>query len=163
MTRDDFLKIWNIGSVQVSPPNAMTFVNAYPEIDGRQVWLNFDLYSEEDVYALGAAFFEQLREKLSELEKIAKEKIAENDLNWNNVELELSSVTFRKPRPGNVGFYSTFALSYEGGEVEDEEESDEDEEYDEDYEGEPQMLIMHVCFDENFQFTKAFNELIAID
>ncbi len=131
MTRDDFLKIWNIGSVQVSPPNAMTFVNAYPEIDGRQVRLNFDLYTEEEVYALGEDFFRQLKAKLPELEEFAKQTIAEQNLNWNDAELELSTVTFRKPRPGNEGFYSAFALTFEGGEYCDEggEYCDEGDEY----------------------------------
>lgn len=158
MTREEFNQIWGISGVQVSPPNAMKFVNATVPYQGGSLWLNFDLYTEEDVYALGADFFRQLKAKLDELDQFAKEKIAAEDLNWNGVDLELSSVTFRKPRSGNEGFYSTFALTYEGGETEDE-DYDED---DEDYDGE-QMLLMHVCFDKQFQFTKAFNEMIGID
>ena len=68
MTREEFNALWAIGGLTCSPANACKYVHADVNYEGRSLWLNFDLYTEEEVYALGTEFFQQLKEKLSELD-----------------------------------------------------------------------------------------------
>lgn len=161
MTREEFKELWNVKELMLSPGNAAKYVKAEVEYKGSDLLLNFDLYTEDEVYAFGYDFFRQLKEKLPELDDFAMNKIIEQKLNWNDVELELSEVQMRKPYKDSEGFYHAFALTYYGGEVYDDDCYDEDDNLIDD--SCPDLLLMNVCFDKNFDFAEAFAEPVTVD
>lgn len=89
----------------------MPYVRAEVQYNGSGLLLNFDLFTEEEVYAFGYDFFRQLKEKLSELDGFAKKIITEQELNWNDAALQLSEIRLRKPYDHTEGFYHCFALT----------------------------------------------------
>lgn len=161
MTREEFKDLWNIEELMISPSNALEYVKAEVEYKGGKLLLNFDLYTEDEVYGFGYDFFKQLKERLPELDDFARKIIVEQELNWNDVELELSEIQMRKPYENNEGFYHYFSLTYYGGEVYDDDCYDEDDNLIDD--SCPDLLLMNICFDENFNFVEAFDEPITID
>lgn len=161
MTRKEFKDIWNIDELEISPSNATTYVRAEVKYKNDNLLLNFDLFTEDEVYALGYDFFRQLKEKISELDDISKKIIIEQELNWNDVELKLSEIRLRKPYYNSEGFYHCFALTYYGGEVYDDDCYDDDDNLIDD--SFPDLLSIHVCFDKNFNFVEAFDEQEMID
>ena len=161
MTRDDFKEIWGISDITVSPPNSTKYVHADVNYKDDSLFLNFDLFTEDMVYAYDCDFFKQLKNKLPELDDFSRKIIVEQDLNWNNVELKLSEVRFRAPYQNNEGYYHDFALVYYGGEIYDDDCYDDDGELVDD--SFPNLLQMCICFDKNFNFKKSFNEEEMID
>lgn len=161
MTRDDFKKIWGIGDITIYPQNSMEYIHADVRYKDDSLFLNFDLYTEDEVYAYGCDFFKQLKSKLPELDDFAKKMIIAHNLNWNNVELKLSEVRFHASYPGHEGGYHDFALVYYGGEIFDDDCYDEDDNLIDD--SCPDLLLMCICFDRNFNFKKSFNEQEMID
>ena len=160
MTRKEFKDIWNIDEIICSPSDAMTYVRAEVKYRDDNLLLNFDLFTEDEVYALGYDFFKQLKEKISELDDFSQKIIAEQKLNWNDVELKLSEINLRKPYNNAEGFYHCFALTYYGGDFYDEDCYDDDNLIDDSC---PDILLIHVCFDKSFNFVEAFNETDMID
>ncbi|MCM1507751.1 MAG: hypothetical protein NC177_11550 [Ruminococcus flavefaciens] len=156
MTRKEFKDIWNIDELAIAPSNAMNYVRAEVKYKDDNLLLNFDLFTEDEVYALGYDFFRQLKEKLSGLDDISKKIITEQELNWNDVELKLSEIRLRKPYYNSEGFYHYFALTYYGGECYDDDDNLIDDSF-------PDLLSIHVCFDKNFNFVEAFVETEMTD
>lgn len=161
MTRKEFMVLWNIEEVKCSPSNAMAYVMAEVKYNDDDLLLNFDLFTENEVYALGYDFFKQLKEKLSELDAFSKKIITEQELNWNDIELKLSEIRMRNPHYNAEGYYHCFALTYYGGESYDDDCYDDDGELIDD--SFPEDLLIQVCFDENFNFVEAFDETEPID
>lgn len=156
MTREDFKALWNINELECSTGAAMKYVKAEVKYQDDDILLNFDLFTEDEVYASGYDFFRQLKDRLPELDDFAKKKIIEQDLNWNDIELKLSEIRFRKE-----GYYHAFALTYYGGEVYDDECYDSKGKLIDD--SCPDLLTIHICFDQNFEFAEGFNESEMID
>ncbi len=155
MTREEFTSLFNLKNYYCAPSNAMKCVSADFEFQGADVWLNFDGYVESEVLDFSYDFFAKLKEKLEELDNLSKEKISELELNYNDVELKLSEVRFRKPYEDNEGFYHCFSMAYEGGEDDDD---------DEEFEGlSPNILMIHICFNKEFNFVEGFVESEMVD
>ena len=161
MTREEFKALWGIDELIISPGNATHYVMADVRYKGGSLLLHFDLYTEAEVYAMGDDLFRQLKEKLPALDDYAQNIISEKQMNWNDVEVKLSEIRMRKPYKDNEGFYHCFALTYYGGEFYDDDCYDDNDELIDD--SCPDLLLMNVCFDENFVFTDAFNETEMID
>ena len=150
MTREEFLNLWNVSGLVVFPNEraiyASASVKAHTRFKGHGLLLNFDLYTEEEVFDMGFDFFKQLKEKLPELDKFALQKIADENLKYNDTDISLSELRMRKPLEGKTdGFYSQFALTYYNGTA-----------------GQYAMMMLHVCFDKDFNFTKCFVERVSV-